>query len=234
MFCPVDVLAIGAHPDDVELGCAGSLLKMSEEGRTIGIVDLTRGELGSRGTAGQRVQEADSAAGLLSASFRENFELTDGDIEVNSKSRLRLVEAIRSCRPSLVITHFQGIHPDHSKTRQLVDEAVHHAGLAKIETDSQRFRPSQVAYWLEFREAVIPGVLVDITAFYDRKEEVLRAYQSQIGGASEDEPETYLSRSDFLEQVRAFHRHLGNLGGCPLAEGYRLSRPPRMIDLLQS
>lgn len=234
MLNPVDVLAVGAHPDDVELGCAGTLLKMTDKGKTLGIVDLTRGELGSRGTAQKRASEAEAAADLLKASFRVNFELRDGDVEVTSDERLRLVEVIRWCRPALVITHFRGIHPDHGKTRRLVDEAVHHAGLAKIETDSKRFRPSQIAYWIEFREAVLPQVLVDISAFYDRKEEVLRAYRSQIDGDAEEGPETYLSRPEFLQQVRAFHRHLGNLGECLLAEGFRLFRPPRVVDLLQT
>ncbi|HLV01726.1 MAG TPA: bacillithiol biosynthesis deacetylase BshB1 [Acidobacteriota bacterium] len=234
MLVPVDVLAVGAHPDDVELGCAGTLLKMIDKGKTVGIVDLTRGELGSRGTAEQRTDEAQKAATLLKASFRENFELPDGDLEVTSNGRLRLVEVIRRSRPSVVVTHFRGIHPDHSKARWLVDEAVHHAGLARIETESARFRPSLVAYWIEFREAVLPQVLVDITAYYDKKVEVLQSYQSQINGEAEEGPETYLSRPGFLDQVRAFHQHLGNLTGCTLAEGFCLSRPPRLVDLLQA
>lgn len=234
MPVPVDVLAVGAHPDDVELGCAGTLLKMTDRGKTLGIVDLTRGELGSRGTAQRRAEEAQKAAGLLKASFRENLELRDGDLEVSSESRLRLVEVIRRSRPSVVVTHFRGIHPDHSKARRLVDEAVHHAGLARIETESVRFRPCRVAYWIEFREAVLPQVLIDITAYYEKKVAVLRSYQSQINGEDEEGPETYLSRPGFLDQVRAFHQHLGNLAGCTLAEGFCLSRPPRLVDLLQA
>ena len=228
----VDVLAIGAHPDDVELGCGGTLVRLAAAGHKVGVIDLSLGELGSRGTPEQRAEEAARAGTILGLEFRSNLQLKDGDIPVDSGSRTRLIQILRSCRPKLVLTHHGGGHPDHAKSKQLVEEAVHHSGLSKIETGQPRFRPEKIAFWIVFNQSIQPAVVVDISDQYQIKENALRAFQSQLFSKDSSEPVTYLSDPAFLEQVRAFHRYLGNLIGRPYGEGFRLSRVPRIADLI--
>ncbi|MBI4444373.1 MAG: bacillithiol biosynthesis deacetylase BshB1 [Acidobacteria bacterium] len=231
MFKQVDILAIAAHPDDAELGCAGTLLKLHSLGYKTGIIDLTRGELGSRGSVEVRRREAAAAARVLGLEFRANLELEDGNVTVDKQNRLRLVAAMRQCRPRLVITHSVGAHPDHGNTMLLVNEAVHNSGLARIETGQERFRPDKVAYWEVFDRKMDPHVIVDISDFYEKKEKVVSAYASQLHDPASREPQTYLSRPEFLDQLKSFHRHLGAMVGCVYGEGFRLSRLPRIPDL---
>ncbi len=228
----VDVLAVGAHPDDVELGCGGTLLKLHGQGKRAGVIDLTRGELGSRGTPEQRTEEAGRAAALLNLAFRENLGLPDGNVRVTEQTRLRMIEVLRATRPALVITHSATGHPDHWEACRLVREAVHHAGLARIDTGSERHRPDQVAFWIEFRQNQAPQVVVDVSDVYDAKEELLRCYASQLHDPAAGQPETYLSRPDFLDELRSQCRHYGSLTGCTYGEGFLLARLPRLGTLL--
>ena len=228
---PVDVLAVGAHPDDVELGCGGTLLRLKSLGRRTGVVDLTRGELGTRGTMETRALESRRAAALLGLDFRLNLGLRDGSLSPDEESRLALIRVIRKCRPKLVLTHSKWGHPDHGKASILVEEAVHHAGLAAIDTSQQRFRPRRVAYWTHFDEPVVPHVGVDISDHYEQKEHALKAFASQLHRPDSREPATYLSDPTFLERIRSFHMHVGSLVGCSLAEGFLMARPPRIGDL---
>lgn len=227
----VDVLAVGAHPDDVELGCGGTLLRLKSQGRRTGVVDLTRGELGTRGTIETRAVEARRAADLLGLDFRLNLGLRDGDLSVDEESRLALIRVIRKYRPKLVLTHSRWGHPDHGKATVLVEEAVHHAGLAAIDTSQRRFRPRRIACWTHFDQPAVPHVGVDISDHYEQKEQALKAFASQLYRPDSGEPATYLSDSGFLERVRSFHTHVGSLVGCSLAEGFLLSRPLRIGDL---
>lgn len=228
---PVDVLAVGAHPDDVELGCGGTLLRLKSLGRSTGVVDLTRGELGTRGTMETRALESRRAAALLGLEFRVNLGLRDGNLSTGEESRLALIRVIRECRPKLVLTHSKWGHPDHGKASILVEEAVHHAGLAAIDTAQRRFRPRRIAYWTHFDEPVAPHVGVDISDHYEQKERALRAFASQLHRPDSSEPATYLSDPRFLDRIRSFHMHVGSLVGCSLAEGFLMSRPPRIGDL---
>ncbi|MDE2925563.1 MAG: bacillithiol biosynthesis deacetylase BshB1 [Acidobacteriota bacterium] len=228
---PVDVLAVGAHPDDVELGCGGTLLRLKSLGRRTGVVDLTRGELGTRGTMETRALESRRAAALLGLDFRLNLGLRDGNLSPDEESRLALIRVIRKCRPKLVLTHSKWGHPDHGKASILVEEAVHHAGLAAIDTSQQRFRPRRIACWTHFDEPVVPHVGVDISDHYEQKEHALKAFASQLHRPDSREPATYLSDPTFLERIRSFHMHVGSLVGCSLAEGFLMARPPRIGDL---
>lgn len=228
---PVDVLAVGAHPDDVELGCGGTLLRLKSLGRRTGVVDLTRGELGTRGTMETRALESRRAAALLGLDYRLNLGLRDGNLSHDEKSRLALIRVIRQCRPKLVLTHSKWGHPDHGKASILVEAAVHHAGLAAIDTSQQRFRPRRIAYWTHFDEPVVPHVGVDISDHYEQKEHALKAFASQLHRPDSREPATYLSDPTFLERIRSFHMHVGTLVGCFLAEGFLMARPPRIGDL---
>jgi bacillithiol biosynthesis deacetylase BshB1 len=227
----VDVLAVGAHPDDVELGCGGTLLRLKSLGRRTGVVDLTRGELGTRGTIETRALEARRAAALLGLDFRLNLGLRDGNLSLDEESRLELIRVIRQYRPKLVLTHSGWGHPDHGKATILVEEAVHHAGLAAIETSQPRFRPQRIAYWTHFDQPVVPHVGVDISDHYEQKERALEAFASQLFRSDSSEPATYLSDPRFLKRIRSFHTQVGSLVGCSLAEGFLMSRPHRIGDL---
>lgn len=228
----VDVLAVAAHPDDAELGCGGTLLKLKNQGKRVAIVDLTRGELGTRGTPEIRQREAAEAARILGLQFRANLELEDGNIVPDKESRLKLVSLLRQCRPRLVITHSPGGHPDHGKAATLVTEAVHVSGFLRMETGHERFRPEKIAYWwIPIDHKTLPEVTVDISDFFEEKERAVKAFASQLYDPAWKGPETYLSRPEFLDQVKGFHRQLGFLAGCVYAEGFLLSRLPRIEDL---
>ncbi|HSR69464.1 MAG TPA: bacillithiol biosynthesis deacetylase BshB1 [Acidobacteriota bacterium] len=229
----VDVLAVGAHPDDVEINCGGTLLSLLSQGYRTAVADLTRGELASRGTPQQRNREAEQASSILGLTFRANLELPDGDIAVDADSRLKLIRLIRDARPGLVLTHSRFGHPDHGKTARLVEEAVHHAGLASLSTGQERHRPEKVAYWINYNQPLAPHFAVDVSDYYERKEEAIRAYRSQLGGHA-GQPATYLSQPDFLQRLRSFHSHLGSQSGCRYAEGFLFSRLPRIADLTQA
>jgi N-acetylglucosamine malate deacetylase 1 len=231
MFPQVDVLAVGAHPDDVELSCGGTLLKLRALGRKTAVVDLTRGELGTRGTPEIRLKEAAEAARILGLEFRTNLELEDGEIRVDRANRLKLIHVIRACRPRIVLTHSPVGHPDHGKTARLVDEAVHHAGLGKIDTGQERHRPDKIAFWLQPNYVATPQVVVDISEVYDQKEAAIRAYRSQLHDPASTDLENYLSRPDFLDRIRSFHHYLGTASRCNFAEGFTFSRPPKVVDL---
>ncbi len=231
MFPQVDVLAIGAHPDDVEISCGGTLLKLRSLGRKIAVVDLTRGEMGTRGTPETRLKEAGASAEILGLTFRTNLELEDGDIPVDKTSREKLIRVIRDCRPRMVLTHSPVGHPDHLKASRLVEEAVHHSGLARIETGQERYRPDKIGFWLQPNHVAIPQVVVDITDFYEQKESAIRAYRSQLFDPLSKDPENYLSKPDFLTRIRSFHHYLGSSARCGYAEGFTFSRPPRVVDV---
>ncbi|HSR53033.1 MAG TPA: bacillithiol biosynthesis deacetylase BshB1 [Acidobacteriota bacterium] len=229
----VNVLAVGSHPDDVELNCGGTLLSLAARGYRTAVADMTRGEMASRGTPGQRREEAREAGRILGLAFRANLELPDGELAVDASSRLKLIRLIRSCRPDLVLTHSRFGHPDHGKTAQLVEEAVHHAGLASLDTGQERHRPQKIAFWISYEQPCTPHFCVDISDFYSRKEEAVRAYGSQLGG-DPSQPDTYLSQPDFLDRVRSFHHHLGTQSGCRYAEGFLFSRLVRADDPLKA
>jgi bacillithiol biosynthesis deacetylase BshB1 len=227
----LDVLAIAAHPDDVELCCGGTMIRLVQQGHKVGVLDLTKGELASRGTPEIRAVEAEIAAQIMGLSYRGNLGMPDGNVLADQDNRLELIKIIRACRPRLVITHSGIGHPDHWNTKKLVGEAVHHSGLARIETRQPRYRPGQIAFWLEYTEQRPPEVVVDVSDVYEEKDRALLAYRSQLHDPDSDSPQTYLSKPDFLEQIRSFHRHLGNLSGCRYGEGFFLSRLPRVNDL---
>jgi len=231
MFPQVDVLAIGAHPDDVELGCGGTLLKLRSLGRKTAVADLTRGEMGTRGTPETRLQEAAASAEILGLAFRTNLELEDGDISVDKISREKLIRVIRDCRPRMVLTHSPIGHPDHRRASRLVEEAVHHSGLARIETGQERYRPDRIGFWLQPNHVAVPEVVVDITDFYEQKEAAIRAYRSQLFDPSSRDPQNYLSQPDFLARIRSFHHYLGSCARCGYAEGFTFSRPAKVVDI---
>lgn len=225
----VDVLAIGAHPDDIELAMAGTLLKLVDEGYRTGLVDASRAELASRGTPEQRAAEAAEAAAQLGASFRVNLGWPDARFTDDDTARRTLVRVIRQARPTLVFTHHPAEeHPDHQCLARLVAAAVHHARLANYDAESglQRWRTRALLHFLPpLNPTVVPTFLVDISAQFSAKYEVISAYASQLHRTGSREPQTYLSAPDFLRQRRAADIYRGSLIGVAAAEGFVTDAP---------
>jgi N-acetylglucosamine malate deacetylase 1 len=216
----LDILAFGAHPDDVELYAAGTLAKMAARGYATGIVDMTRGELGTRGTPALRAREAREAARVLGLKVRENLGLPDGRIPVTPQSRLLVIRMLRKYRPEVVLVHhWDERHPDHTSTSHLVTQAAHHAGLAKIQTGQRRFRPKSILYYM-LPAHQLPSFVVDVSDFTDQRQAAIRSYRSQLFDPERREPATYLSHPDFLTQVENIHSYYGALIGKARGEGF--------------
>jgi len=218
----LDALAVGAHPDDVEFSCGGTLIKLAALGYKVGVLDMARGELGTRGTAEIRAREAEAAAIELRLSVRDNLELPDGHIWLNEESRVRMVRKIRLYRPRVIFTHFwEDPHPDHVHTCQIVREAAHVAGLAKYdpEASQERFRPQTVAHFM-FPRTVAPTFVVDIGEHAEQKQKAVACYRSQLYDPNSSELETALSSEAFLRRLESRQRFFGSLIAVEHAEAF--------------
>jgi len=231
---PVDVLAISAHPDDVELTCGGTLAQLQARGYRFGIVDLTRGEMGTRGTAEIRAAEARRAAQILGAQFRESLDLGDGGLRQGRAEELAVIDVIRREKPRLLLTPYpDDRHPDHRRAGQLVTDASYYAGLRRLETAHPAHRPQQTVYFSTF-DLQPPDFVVDVTPFIETRRAAMRAFASQFHDPGSAEPQTVLSQKDFLEAVESRARHYGLLIGVPFGEGFLSRRPPRVDDLVKA
>ena len=225
----LDILAIGAHPDDVELSCSATIAKEIERGKKVGILDLTRGELGTRGTAEIRDQEAANAAKVLGVSIRENLEFSDGFFVNNVAHQLEIIKVLRKYRPEIVLCNaVDDRHIDHGKGAQLVADACFLSGLIKIETildgnSQDAWRPKNVFHYIQWKN-LTPDVVVDVTGFMDKKLDSVKAYRSQFFDQNSDEPETPISSSNFLESITYRAKDLGRLIGAEYGEGFNVSR----------
>lgn len=225
----VEVLAVGAHPDDVELGCGGLLLSLRDRGYRFAIIDATAGERGSRGSAEQRAKEAKAAAAVLGATARECLGLPDTRLEPTAGAVRLMVEAIRKWRPKLVVSMSRDDrHPDHAGCAQVVERAVFASGLARFEAESEPHRVRRVIRYSRhawFR----PDFVVDITDFVERKLEAVRCFASQFTRAVEG-PKTPISAPGFEDDMLAFWRHHGRGIGALYAEPYAMDGPPAVPD----
>jgi bacillithiol biosynthesis deacetylase BshB1 len=225
MFEKLDVLAFGVHPDDVELGCSGTILASVAEGKKVGIIDLTQGELGTRGSREIRREEAAEAAKVLQASVRENLGMADGFFQNDEKHQRKVIEVIRKYRPEIILCNaIEDRHPDHGRSAQLVEDAAFLAGLRKIETLAagelqEAWRPKYVFHYLQDR-FLQPDFVFDISDFFDRKLESILCYKTQFFNPILDEPQTYISSPAFLEGIKARSMMLGKRIGVQHAEGY--------------
>jgi bacillithiol biosynthesis deacetylase BshB1 len=225
----LDILAFGAHPDDVELGCAGTILKEIAMGKTVGIIDLTRGELGTRGSADLRDQEAAAAAKILGVSVRENLHFKDGFFTNDEVHQLELIKMIRKHQPEIVLCNaIEDRHIDHAKGSQLVSDACFLSGLMKIETkldgqSQQAWRPKLVYHYIQWKD-IKPDFVVDITGFTDKKVDSILAYRSQFYDPNSNEPESPITSKNFLESLNYRSRDLGRLVGVDHAEGFTVER----------
>lgn len=225
----LDILAFGAHPDDVELGCGGTILKEISLGKKVGIVDLTRGELGTRGSAIIRDQEAAAAAKVLGVFIRENLNMRDGFFVNDEKHQMEIIKMIRKYQPEIVLCNaIDDRHIDHAKGSKLVSDACFLSGLRKIETQLDRenqlaWRPKFVYHYIQWKN-IEPDFVVDITGFSDKKIEAILAYRSQFYDANSTEPESPISSKNFFESLNYRAQDLGRLAGTDFAEGFTVER----------
>lgn len=221
----IDILAIGAHPDDVELGCGGTISKMTAEGKIVAVLDLTRGELGTRGSAETRKLEAEKGAEIMGVSIRENLDLPDGFLENIKEYQLKIVQAIRKFQPDIVLSNaIDDRHPDHAKASKLVSDACFLSGLRKIETYQdgnvqEVWRPKHIFNYIQWKE-ITPDFVIDISEFQEQKMKACMAYQSQFYDPNSKEPVTPIATKDFQESLTYRAQNLGRLSGVEFAEGF--------------
>jgi N-acetylglucosamine malate deacetylase 1 len=228
----LDILAFGAHPDDVELFAGGTMAKMASLGYATGVADMTRGELGTRGTSALRKQEARKAADILGLKIRENLGLPDGNVVITQEARLKVIRLLRKYRPRIVLTHhWDDKHPDHVNTSRLVAEAVHHSGLAKLRTGQARYRPPTLLFF-KLPPGVLPSFVVDVTDFIDKRNAAIRSYRSQLFDPESREPSTKLSHPDFLTHVESIHSYYGTLIGTLKGEAFLSKDALEVRDLV--
>ena len=234
----VDVLAVCAHPDDAELGCAGLLLRCKAVGARVGVVDLTRGELGSRGNATLRNEERARATAVMGLDLRLDLDLPDGFVERSVEYRTRLVEVIRSERPRMLVgPYWEDHHPDHVNTSLLMKDAWWFAGVAKHPGGPSAHRPEAMLFQLS-RYVARPSLIVDISEQFATKARAVACYASQLHRPAaadappdaDGEPETYLSRSDFLAAWEGRHRYYGRMIGAEFGEAYLMRNPVPITD----
>tara|TARA_B110000503_G_C7106881_1_gene396310 strand:- start:67 stop:783 length:717 start_codon:yes stop_codon:yes gene_type:complete len=225
----LDILAFGAHPDDVELGCGATIAKEISLGKKVGVVDLTRGELGTRGSAGLRDQEAANAAKILGVSVRENLRFADGFFVNDKEHQLEIIKMIRKYQPEIVLCNaIDDRHIDHSKGSKLVSDACFLSGLKKIETaiegeQQDQWRPNQVYHYIQWKN-IEPDFVVDVTGFVDKKIASVLAYSSQFYDPKSKEPETPITSKNFIDSINYRAKDLGRLIGVEYAEGFTTER----------
>lgn len=228
----VQILAFGAHPDDVELGCSGTLYKLHRIGYTTAIVDLTEGEMGSRGTVADRRREAEEAARILEVAHRRNLQIPDTHIEINLTNRQKVIEVVRALRPRLVFAPYPGDrHPDHMHASQLITEACYYSGLKKILPELPPHRPERIVYYM-CHYPFTPSFVVDISEEFERKMKAIQAYRSQFFNPDWPETHTFISSKEFLESVEIRARHYGWMSGVRYAEPFWTQKPLVLNDLL--
>ncbi len=223
----LDILAFGIHPDDVELSCAGTLLVEKVNGKKVGIIDLTQGELGTRGNAQTRKEEAQNAAVILGVDMRENLEMADGFFRNDKENQLRIIKVLRKYRPELIICNApEDRHPDHGRSAVLVNDAAFLSGLKKIETNDEKglqdeWRPKYVFNYIQ-DTYLKPDFVIDISDVFQKKIEAIEAFSSQFYNpeAGDKEPQTYISSPEFLESIINRAKMFGKMIGVKYAEGF--------------
>jgi bacillithiol biosynthesis deacetylase BshB1 len=234
----LDVLAFGAHPDDVEISCGGTIASLTRKGKAVGIIDMTRGEMGTRGTAETRKAEAEEAAKILGVGIRENLDLPDTRLENKREYQLPVISKLRKFRPDICLINAPSDrHPDHGNAAQLVVDSLFLSGLHKIETlddeglPQEPWRPSFVFHYMQDR-SFTPDLLIDITDTIEAKERALRAFATQLHVQDPgSEPETYISGVSFFESLRARAKTYGHMGGVEYAEPFKAHHAITLSDI---
>ena len=225
----LDILAFGAHPDDVELGCSGTIAKEVSLGKKVGIIDLTRGELGTRGSVEIRNSESAKASEILGVSVRENLNMRDGFFINDEAHQLKIIQMLRKYRPEIVLCNaIADRHIDHGKGSKLVSDACFLSGLVKIETElkgekQQAWRPKVVYHYIQWQN-IEPDFVVDVSGFIDKKMESVLAYGSQFYDPNSKEPVTPIASKNFLDNIKYRAEDMGRLVGVEFAEGFTVER----------
>lgn len=221
----LDMLVFAVHPDDAELGCSGTILKHIAAGKKVGIIDLTRGELGTRGTAETRDEEAARSAEILGLHARENLRMRDGFFKNDEEHQLQIIQMLRKYRPEIVLSNaLHDRHPDHGKAGDLVNDSMFLSGLAKVIThldgeEQAAWRPGLILQYVQDRY-IEPDILIDVTEFWDKKMEAIHAFSTQFFNPENDDQGTYISSPEFLKVIDARARDLGKYIGATYAEGF--------------
>jgi bacillithiol biosynthesis deacetylase BshB1 len=216
----VDVLVFGAHPDDVELGCGGTVIKLVKQGKKVAIIDLTRGELGTRGTAESRKKECENATKILGVAVRENMNFEDGFFKDDEKHKLALIKKIREYCPEIVIANATtDRHPDHGRASQIVVDSCFLSGLEKVDTKQKVWRPKAIYHYIQFNH-LQPDFVINISRQMEKKIEAVKAYKTQFYNSDSKETETIISKKGFLESVKYRAQDLGRQANCEYAEGF--------------
>ncbi len=221
----LDILAFGVHPDDVELSCGGTLLAEIIKGKKVGIIDLTQGELGTRGTAETRKQEAKDAAAIMKIEVRDNLEMADGFFENNEEHQRKIIEALRKYRPEVILCNAPADrHPDHGRAADLIYTSAFLSGLAKVETKEKSslqkaWRPKYVFNYIQDKY-FHPDFVIDISSVFDKKIEAIQAYKTQFYNPDSKEADTYISSPEFLESINYRSKMFGKLIGVKYGEGF--------------
>jgi bacillithiol biosynthesis deacetylase BshB1 len=228
----LDILVFGAHPDDVELGCGGTVIKEVKAGKSVGIIDLTRGELGTRGTAETRTAETKLATEIMGVAIRENMNFKDGFFKDDEGHKLALIEKIRKYQPEIVITNaVSDRHPDHGRGSEITVDACFLSGLEKIETNQKVWRPRAIYHYIQFNN-LTPDVVVDISEEMGEKLNAVKAYSTQFFNPESNESETIISSMGFLDSVSYRAKDLGRQANCEYAEGFLAHQIPKVDFLL--
>ena len=229
MEVKLDILAFGAHPDDVELGCGGTLAKEISNGKKVGIIDLTAGELGTRGSAEVRTLEANKASKILGLKTRENLNFKDGFFKNNENHQIKVIQVIRKYQPEIILCNaLDDRHIDHPKASKLVSDSSFLSGLVKIDTSlngekQQPWRPKSVYHYIQWKN-LNPDFVVDVSGFMEKKISAINAYKSQFYNPESNEPETLISKKNFIDNVINRSSDLGRLIGVDYAEGFNTQR----------
>ena len=228
----VDLIFFGAHPDDVELAAGGTIARAVSDGLQVGMIDLTSGEMGTRGTPAIRKREAQNAARVLGASFREQLDFGDGNLRYGREEELAIIDIFRTARPQLVFAPYpDDRHPDHTRAGKLITDAWFYAGLRQLKSNAAAHRPQIVIYYMQ-NYMVPPSFVVDTTAAWKTKMRSIAAYKSQFHDPKSKEPRTFISEPRFLEMIEARGKHFGALIGTKYGEAFVTKQPPRVDDLV--
>ena len=233
----VDILAFGSHPDDVELGCGGSILSAISQGLKVGIIDLTKGELGTRGTPEIRKKESEKASEILGVSFRKNLDFKDGFFINDKEHQLKVVEVLREHKPSIIFCNaVKDRHIDHPKGSKLVSDSCFLSGLSKINTNYNNSKnqspwtPKQIYHYIQWFD-LKPDILIDISEFQEKKMKAIMAYKSQFYNPKSKEPNTPISSKNFIDSIKQRDQNFGRISGVVAAEGFTVERPPVVRDI---
>lgn len=228
----LDVLAFGAHRDDIELTCGGTMIKLADNGYRTGIIDLTAGEMGTRGSVEERENEAKEAGEILKVRCRENLGVSDADIRLNDENKHKVVEVIRKYRPKIVLLpYWTDRHPDHAHAGQLVSEASFLAGLSKLKPGLPKYRPERLIYYMCHYQFT-PSFIVDVSEQHERKMRAIHAYKSQVHNPAYPGEQTYISSPEYLESIEVRSRYYGWLIGAKYGEPFFLRETLEVNDIM--